>query len=137
MHRKQRSPELVAHTEPGRSCGLSGVVSGDTITLSFASTSGSFPDKAVGANKVVTISGLISREDTERVGIKDGDVIRLISSVGSYEGRAKIDQIKPGNLEVHWPEGSCLLSREEIDLASREPDYNAIVKLEKAGRAGV
>ena len=80
---------------------------------------------------------LISREDAERVGIKDGDVIRLISSVGSYEGRAKIDQIKPGNLEVHWPEGSCLLSREEIDLASREPDYNAIVKLEKAGRAGV
>jgi hypothetical protein len=30
-------------------------------------------------------------------------------------GRAKIDQIK-----VHWPEGSCLLLREEFDIASRD-----------------
>lgn len=51
--------------------------------------------------------------------------------VGSYTGLAKIDRIKPGNIQVHWPEGNCLLSREEIDLASREPDYNAIVRAEK------
>ena len=37
-------------------------------------------------------------------------------------GRAKIDRIKPGNMQVHWPEGSCLLAREEFDVASREPD---------------
>jgi hypothetical protein len=37
--------------------------------------------------------------------------------------------IKPGNLAVHWPEGNVLLSREAIDRASREPDYNAIVRL--------
>jgi hypothetical protein len=42
-----------------------------------------------------------------------------------------IDEIKPGNLEVHWPEGNCLLSREEIDIASREPDYNATVRIER------
>ena len=40
--------------------------------------------------------------------------------------------MKPGNLEVHWPEGNVLLCREEIDLASHEPDYNAIVSVEKA-----
>ena len=40
--------------------------------------------------------------------------------------------MKPGNLEVHWPEGNVLLSREEIDIASHEPDYNAIVSMEKA-----
>jgi len=74
---------------------------------------------------------LISREDVERLGIADGDLIRLSSNVGSYCGRARIDEMKPGNLEVHWPEGSCLLSREEIDIASREPDYNAIVRVER------
>ena len=73
----------------------------------------------------------ISREDGKRLGIRDGDPIRLISSTGSYAGHAKIDRIKPGNLEVHWPEGNCLLSREELDIASREPDYNAIVRLQK------
>ena len=78
---------------------------------------------------------LISREDVQRLGIADGDPIRLLSNAGSYFGRAKIDQMKPGNLEVHWPEGSCLLSREEIDIASREPDYNAIVRVEKVAKA--
>lgn len=43
--------------------------------------------------------------------------------------------MKLGNLDVHWPEGSCLLLREEIDIASREPDYNAIVRVEKVAEA--
>lgn len=74
---------------------------------------------------------LISCEDAARLAIKDGDTIRLTSRTGSYTGRAKIDRIKPGNIEVHWPEGNGLLSREEIDLASGEPDYNAIVSIER------
>ena len=51
---------------------------------------------------------------------------------GGYVGRARIEEMKPGNLEVHWPEGNVLLCREEIDLASHEPDYNAIVAMERA-----
>jgi molybdopterin-dependent oxidoreductase alpha subunit len=75
---------------------------------------------------------LVSREDAERLDIRERELIRLTSSTGSFVGRAKIQPIKPGNLEVHWPEGNCLLSREEIDLSSREPDYNAIVTVERA-----
>src|SRR4030095_14543443 len=74
---------------------------------------------------------LISREDASRLDIKNGESIRLTSRVGTYSGRAKIDQIKQGNLEVHWPEGNCLLSHEEIDLSSGEPDYNQIVTVTK------
>ena len=74
---------------------------------------------------------LISQEDAIRLGIKNGERIRLTSSVGSYSGRAKIDEIKQGNLEVHWPEGNCLLSQKEIDVSSGEPDYNAIVTIAK------
>jgi len=73
----------------------------------------------------------IAKEDAQRLGVKEGQCIRLVSNAGTYVGRAKIDTIKPGNLEVHWPEGNCLLSREEMDFESGEPDYNAIVTFEK------
>jgi len=76
---------------------------------------------------------LISAEDAKRLGISDEDPIRLTSSSGSYSGRASIGEIKPGNLEVHWPEGNILLCREEIDPASKEPDYNAQVTIEVIG----
>jgi anaerobic selenocysteine-containing dehydrogenase len=75
---------------------------------------------------------LISPQDAARLSIGDGDRVRLTSPSGSFTGRARLDRIKPGNLAVHWPEGNGLLSREEIDAASHEPDYNAIVSLEKA-----
>ena len=74
---------------------------------------------------------LMAAEDAARLGIGSGDRIRLRSRAGTYEGRALVDAIKPGNLEVHWPEGNVLLSRDEIDLLSREPDYNAVVTLER------
>jgi predicted molibdopterin-dependent oxidoreductase YjgC len=75
---------------------------------------------------------LVSPEDAARLGLREGDAVRLRSRTGTFTGRARLDRIKPRNLEVHWPEGNCLLSREEIDLFSREPDYNAVVTLEKA-----
>ena len=75
---------------------------------------------------------LISREDAERLGVTDGAPIHLVSAAGRYSGRARIDEIKPGNVEVHWPEGNVLLSREEKDAVSREPDYNAYVRIECA-----
>jgi molybdopterin-dependent oxidoreductase alpha subunit len=75
---------------------------------------------------------LMAAEDASRLGLREGDAVRLLSRSGSYVGRARLEEMKPGNVEVHWPEGNVLLCREEIDLASHEPDYNAIVSLEKA-----
>jgi molybdopterin-dependent oxidoreductase alpha subunit len=74
---------------------------------------------------------LVSPEDARRLGVRDGDRVRLVSSVGQLIGRARIDRLKPGNLAVHWPEANVLLSREERDALSHEPDYNALVTLEK------
>jgi molybdopterin-dependent oxidoreductase alpha subunit len=76
-------------------------------------------------------SVLISPEDAARLEVRDGDPIRLISSYGSYSGTARVDRIKPGNLQVHWPEGNSLFSQEDTDGASGEPDYNAEVRVEK------
>jgi len=74
---------------------------------------------------------LMAAEDAAALGLRDGDAVRLVSRTGAFTGRARIDRMKPGNLEVHWPEANVLLSREEIDLMSHEPDYNAVVAVER------
>jgi predicted molibdopterin-dependent oxidoreductase YjgC len=77
---------------------------------------------------------LISPEDASRLGLLDGDGVCLTSPTGSFTGRAKVDAIQPGNLQVHWPEGNGLLSAFEVDADSGEPDFNAVVKLSKLPR---
>jgi predicted molibdopterin-dependent oxidoreductase YjgC len=74
---------------------------------------------------------LIAPEDAARLGIAEGARVRLTSRAGAFIGRARISAMKPGNLEVHWPEANRLLSRDTIDPRSREPDYNAVVRLER------
>jgi len=74
---------------------------------------------------------LMSASDAERLSLTEGSVIRLVSDTGEFHGRVKLAPIKSGNLEVHWPEATSLLSATEIDPESREPDYNALVRVEK------
>ena len=73
---------------------------------------------------------LVSAEDLRELGLEDGAAVVLTSASGSFRGRLKSAPIKPGNLEVHWPEGNTLLSASAIDPDSMEPDYNAMVTLE-------
>jgi predicted molibdopterin-dependent oxidoreductase YjgC len=73
---------------------------------------------------------LISAQDLARLRLGNGASVRLQSASGSFVGRLKEAPIKPGNLEVHWPEGNALLSGSAIDPDSMEPDYNASVTIE-------
>ena len=45
-----------------------------------------------------------------------------------FVGRVRRSPIKPGNLEVHWPESNALLSA-VLDPDSLEPDYNTVVTI--------
>jgi predicted molibdopterin-dependent oxidoreductase YjgC len=74
---------------------------------------------------------LISEADLTALGLQDGMTVSLRSSSGSFSGRLRQAPIKPGNLEVHWPEGNSLLSPSRIDPDSLEPDYNAVVTIER------
>jgi predicted molibdopterin-dependent oxidoreductase YjgC len=76
---------------------------------------------------------LISPDDLERLRLSEGARVRLRSAAGSVVGRLRVAAMRPGNLEVHWPEGSPLLSASAIDPASMEPDYNATVTVEPIG----
>ena len=71
----------------------------------------------------------IAREDAERLGLKDGDPVLLRSDHGEYRGRVRISRIRPGNLQVHWPEGNVLIPTGVCDPYCGEPDYNAICEL--------
>jgi molybdopterin-dependent oxidoreductase alpha subunit len=73
---------------------------------------------------------LMSAEDAGRLGLSDGSRVRLASSCGEFRGRVRISAMKPGNLEVHWPEGMVLLGN-SVDRQSGEPDYNALVRVAK------
>jgi molybdopterin-dependent oxidoreductase alpha subunit len=72
----------------------------------------------------------VSGDDLRRLSLAAGQRVRLKSAEGIFEGRLRQAPIKPGNLEVHWPEGNTLLSGTAIDPDSMEPDYNAVVTLE-------
>jgi predicted molibdopterin-dependent oxidoreductase YjgC len=72
---------------------------------------------------------LMSQVDAKQLGLKDGDAVILRNDLGELKGRVYIAPIKPGNLQVHWPEGNVLLDKSK---RSKEgvPDYNALVRLE-------
>jgi anaerobic selenocysteine-containing dehydrogenase len=73
---------------------------------------------------------LISEADIARLRRAEGDRVRLTSASGVFDGTLRLAPIKPGNLEVHWPEGMPLLAGDAIDPDSMEPDYNATVSVE-------
>jgi molybdopterin-dependent oxidoreductase alpha subunit len=71
----------------------------------------------------------ISRQDAERLGLREGDPVLLRSESGQFHGRIKIARIRSGSLQVHWPEGNVLLPYKRFDPDSGEPDYNAVVEV--------
>jgi predicted molibdopterin-dependent oxidoreductase YjgC len=72
---------------------------------------------------------LISAEDLGRLGVDEGRRARLRSASGTFTGTLRVAPIKPGNLQVHWPEANVLLGP-SIDHDSLEPDYNTLVVIE-------
>ena len=71
---------------------------------------------------------LISPEDATRLGLQNRDPITLRNEFGAFHGRARIDRIKPGCLQGHWPEVNALIPAGLLD-SSGVPDYNAAVEV--------
>ena len=73
--------------------------------------------------------------DAERLGLDEGDAIRLRSETGEWTGIARFAPMKERHLQTYWPETNVLISR-RFDPVSGEPDYNAIVSAERATGSG-
>lgn len=79
---------------------------------------------------------LISADDAARLGLAEGAPIRLRNGAATFDGFVRIAPIKPGNLQVHWPEGNDVVPKGDGDLESGVPDYNAVVTLVPVSPAG-
>jgi anaerobic selenocysteine-containing dehydrogenase len=71
---------------------------------------------------------LVSEEDARRLGLHNGQSITLRNELGQLYGRVKIDRVKPGSLQAHWPEANVLIPAGRLD-PSGVPDYNATVEV--------
>lgn len=75
---------------------------------------------------------LISKEDAEKLNIIEGEAIVVYNRYGMLQGRAKLENMKPGNIEVHWPEGNVLIPKGVYEKYAGIPSYNTSVIVEKA-----
>ncbi|HYL68205.1 MAG TPA: FdhF/YdeP family oxidoreductase [Candidatus Limnocylindria bacterium] len=75
----------------------------------------------------------MASEDAERLGLRESDPIVLRNDRGEFHGRVKIDRIKPGCIQGHWPEVNVLVPAGCLD-PSGVPDYNAVVEVVSVGR---
>ncbi len=85
-----------------------------------------------GLNGATRDAVLISSSDAVKLGLSEGQAVTVRSSSGAYTGRVFVARVKPGNLQVHWPEGNGLLDAHKRSPESHVPDYNALVTLEVA-----
>jgi len=69
---------------------------------------------------------LIHPEDAARLGLAEGDSVRLWNDTGTWIGRARLAPMKERHLQTYWPETNVLISR-RFDPVSGSPDYNAFV----------
>jgi molybdopterin-dependent oxidoreductase alpha subunit len=76
---------------------------------------------------------IMAKEDAGRLGLRNGDPILLRNDRGEFRGRVKIDRIKPGCIQGHWPEVNVVVPAGRLD-PSGVPDYNAVVEIIPLGR---
>jgi anaerobic selenocysteine-containing dehydrogenase len=76
-------------------------------------------------------SVFISQADAERLGLHEGEAVTLRNAIGQFQGRVFIAPVKPGNIQIHWPEGNVLIQRDRRSPVAGIPDYNALAWLEK------
>lgn len=75
---------------------------------------------------------LINPEDAQALQIKEGEAIVVYNNYGIFQGKAKLEDVKSGNVQVHWPEGNCLIPKGVYEKYAGIPEYNTQVKIEKA-----
>ena len=74
---------------------------------------------------------LLDPRDWAKLGIREGERVRVTSQAGSVEAIAGAGPCRRGHAQGFWPECNALLGR-KYDPASGEPDYNTAVRIERA-----
>jgi len=73
---------------------------------------------------------MMSDDDAQRMGIREGDAVRVSNGTGSMDVRVAIVDIRSGNLAMYYPEANVLVGHER-DPESLTPAFKAVrVRLE-------
>jgi molybdopterin-dependent oxidoreductase alpha subunit len=91
----------------------------------FNSMVGAEVDPLIGATRDAI---LMSGEDANRLKLMAGDPVILRNELGEFRGRIVIDRVKPGSLQVYWPEANAIIPAGRLDPCGI-PDYNATVEI--------
>lgn len=76
----------------------------------------------------------IDARDADALNLVEGEQVVLRSDIGSMNARVKIVVLPSRSIQVHWPEGNVLIDAGINEDASRIPDYNAVVTIEKLNK---
>jgi predicted molibdopterin-dependent oxidoreductase YjgC len=71
----------------------------------------------------------ISAEDARSLGLADGAAVRVRSQTGEVPAHLKVVPIRPGNVQMFFPEANPLIQGGRRDPSSLVPDYNATVEI--------
>ncbi|MBI1371075.1 MAG: FdhF/YdeP family oxidoreductase [Planctomycetes bacterium] len=74
-------------------------------------------------------------DDAAALKLRHGDPVVLANDVGRYAGRVLIAPVARRTLQILWPEGNVIIPRGACDRLGGVPDYNARVRIERAGAA--
>jgi anaerobic selenocysteine-containing dehydrogenase len=74
---------------------------------------------------------LLAEGDLAALGLADGDRVVLRSELGEMAATARVGPVRARHVQAFWPEANVLIGR-RYDPVSGEPDYNAVVSVERA-----
>ena len=72
---------------------------------------------------------LLAAEDAKTLNVANGARVLVRSEHGELKARVHLAPIRPGNVQVFFPEGNVLLPHGKRDPGSDVPDYNAVVEI--------
>lgn len=72
---------------------------------------------------------LLAAEDAEVLKLRNGAPVLVRSEHGELKARVHLAPIRPGNVQVFFPEGNVLLPHGRRDPSAEVPDYNALVEI--------
>jgi molybdopterin-dependent oxidoreductase alpha subunit len=69
-------------------------------------------------------------EDLRALGVREGERVLIRSELGNMEATARVGPCRRRHAQAFWPEANAVIAR-KYDPVSGEPDYNAVVSVEK------
>jgi anaerobic selenocysteine-containing dehydrogenase len=69
-------------------------------------------------------------DDARELNLQNGDRVRVSNELGAFDGVCRVRSMASRCIAAYWPEANVLITR-RMDEVSGEPDYNAVVSVEK------